>query len=245
MDRDGIKKTALFGYHGMNFYPEENQQDIEIIEFSRANPDRILPFICDFDFYDEKAPEYVEQLAEDGGVYGVGEVLFGHTPMRRQVFTQKQIDDDRPIEVFKAAGRCGLPVLIHADRAFRPELENAIRCCPDTNFIWAHIAYDFMAEYGGAASEISYIKKLVNDFSNVYFDISHWKISPIYLCSEDWQHLLEDSFDRFIFGMDMSEDYMLEGLWFSTYKAVLSGLSCKAQQSILAGNFMRLICLPM
>ena len=241
MDADGFDKTVLFGFQGMNISGTAHIQDKAVLMCARENPGRILPFLCDFDFYNENAPEYIRKFAAADEFYGVGEVLYGHTAIRKQYLSDRPIDGEDAIAVYRTAGSCGLPVLMHADPQYRNEFENAIEQCPETNFIWAHIAYDFNATYGGAGCAVSYIKSLCDRFSNVFFDISHWTASPLYLCADEWRGLLESRSDRFLFGMDMTGDYMTERVWLRGYQEILSGLSEEARHNIYGKNVMDLL----
>lgn len=230
MDADHIEKTVLFGYHGLSLLDQPHRQDQEILAFSRQFPDKILPFFCDFDLYDN-APAYIAKCARDG-FCGMGEILIGHTPLNRQSFTGCRYCDTACIEAFQAAGAWRLPVLVHVDPAFMEDFLQAVKQCPQTNFILAHIGYNFMGEYGGQPPEPQTVASWLEAYPNLYADISLWKISPIYLMNEVWQKLLETHSDRFILGYDMSENYMDERVWIPAYEQILMNLSETAQNNI-------------
>ena len=138
-------------------------------------------------------------------------------------------------------GEFGLPVLFHADPQFAAQSETAISLCPQTNFIWAHAAYNFCDPYGGTGRSPEDIDRMLSACPNLFFDISHWKISPIYLYEPDWLALLSARSERFIFGTDMSENYLTESVWIPAYKLILSALDICKQKKIAGENFLKLI----
>lgn len=239
LERDGIAKTALFGYHGMRLLPREHQQDEEVLALAERFPGRILPFCCDFDLGADDAGAYLAQCARQG-FRGLGEILLGHTPLQRAAPRRLPYDDAACLRVFRAAGACHLPVLAHADPAFSGEFLSAAEQCPQTCFIWAHIGYDFTGEYGGSPLTAQQAEALLDRHPNLYAELSTWKISPVYLCEAEWQSLLERRSDRFLLGFDMSEDYGTERVWIAAYQHVLSGLSKPARERICTGNAERL-----
>lgn len=241
MKKDGFTKTVLFGYHGLQLLPEPHQQDKQILNFSRQYPDRIIPFFCDLDFYAEDCPEYVCKCVEQDGFKGLGEILLGHTPIHNLSFENKSMTDDEPIHIFQMMGKYGLPVLFHADPQFAAQSETAISLCPQTNFIWAHAAYNFCGSYGGNGRSPDEIERMLSAHPNLYFDISHWKISPIYLYEPDWLALLSAHSDRFVFGSDMSENYLTESVWVPAYMLILSALGTCEQEKIMGENLLQLI----
>ncbi len=239
--RDGIDRTVLFGYHGLKLFDEPHQQDVQIAHFSGEHPGRIIPFFCDFDFYAPGALDYAERQARSDVFQGLGEVLMGHTPIHDTCFPDRRMTDPEPVAVFRLMGECGLPVLVHVDPGFSEDMRRVLQLCPGTDFIWAHLAYDFLAPYGGVCCEPAEIEALLDRYPNLYFDISHWKISPIYLCEDAWQTLLERRNNRFLFGVDMSEDYLTEAVWLGAYRHALAGLGPGARTSISGENLEKLL----
>jgi len=239
--RDGIDRTVLFGYHGLKLFDEPHRQDAQVARFFAEHPTRIIPFFCDFDFYAPDALDYAGRQARGGVFRGLGEVLLGHAPIRDACFPGRRMTDPEPVAVFRLMGEWGLPVLAHADPEFFEDMRQVLALCPETDFIWAHIAYDFPAPYGGTCREPPEIEALLDRHPNLYFDISHWKISPIYLCEGAGQALLERRSDRFLFGADMSEDYLTEAAWLGAYRRILEGLSPGARASISGENLEKLL----
>ena len=240
LDDDGIEKTVLFGYHGLSFGSEPHAQDVAVAELARRDPERFLPFFCDFGIFGEDGVEYVEQRLGEDGFAGLGELLVYHTPIRFRSFEQRSMLDQGFIQCCRAAGRFGKPVLFHADPVFREEAVEAVSRCPETSFIWAHAAFDFCREYGGVPCDAAYAGRLLEGHPNLHFDISSWKISPLHLFEKPWLELLERYSDRFIFGSDMTGDYSLERVWLPAYWELKQRLDPKAREDIFGGTILRL-----
>ena len=241
LKNDDINKTVLFGYHGVKLFDEAHEQDKRILMFAKKHPQQIVPFFCDIDFYAPDAFEYARSCASEKQFYGMGELLFGHTPTHRQSFKGRSMTDKECIKIFRLMGEYGLPVLFHADPSFMTEAKKMLKLCPETNFIWAHMAYDFCAEYGGCSINPDEIKFFLLSYPNLYFDISLWKISPTYLYENVWIRTLEKFSNRFLLGFDMSENYLLESAWVCAYKNILNMLTTESQTRIAGGNLMSLL----
>lgn len=240
MQRDSVSRCVVFGFHGLQVFSEKNRQDAEILAVAKAHPDKLIPFFCDFDFYDGDAPGYVDSAVRKG-FKGLGEVLLGHGPIMRSAFPHARLSDPEPLRIFQLCGEKGLPVLFHADPMFFEDALRMLRQSPSTVFVWAHMGYDFTGEYGGSANHPDTLQRWLDSNDNLYFDLSHWKISPVYLNEPCWKDLLEDRCDRFIFGADMTEDYLIQSAWMPAYKMILDSLSTKAKRHICHGNIMHLV----
>lgn len=239
LEIDGIEQTVLFGYHGMKFFGKPHLQDQEILSFSKKYPDKILPFFCDFDLYASEAADYIKQCAEKG-FCGMGEILLGHTPSYRNSFGGCRYCDMACIKAFQTAGECGIPVLVHVDPMFMDDFLAAVGKCPHTNFILAHLGYDFTGEYGGNPRKSQEVEGWLAGFSNLYMDISSWRISPAYLMEQSWQSVMEAFSERILLGFDMSENYLVERIWIPAYRMVIQGLSEKAKRNICGEAFQNL-----
>jgi predicted TIM-barrel fold metal-dependent hydrolase len=237
---DGIQKTVLFGYHGLSIGSEAHAQDVAVRELAQREPERFLPFFCDFDLFGDDSVKYVEERFGKDGFAGLGELLVCHTPIRALSFETRSMLDRGFIRCCQAAGSFGKPVLFHADPAFREQAVGLVSLCPNTNFIWAHTAYDFCQAYGGGPCDVSYARGLLESHRNLNFDISSWKISPIHLFEKPWLELLEEHSDRFIFGSDMTGDYSLERVWLPAYWELRQRLDAKARENIFGGTILRL-----
>ncbi len=239
MERDQVERAVLFGYQGMRLLPGPHAQDAFILELANRHPDKIIPFFCDVDFFAPDALDYIRQACKCFS--GMGEILLGHSPMHRAAFDGRRMDDAPALAAFQEVGRYGLPVLFHADPPFEAQAESMLVQCPNTRFIWAHIGYDFLGEYGGSPRAAVWAESKLDQFPNLYFDLSHWKISPIYLLESGWQSLLERKSERFVLGVDMSESYEAEGLWIPPLRAVTVGLSGNAKRRIEGDNLLGLL----
>ncbi len=231
LDADGIERTVLFGFHGASFR-EDHAQDMQVERIFRKYPERIIPFLCDIDFTDPGFLSYVENRLSAGFFRGIGEILVGHEVMKQLYFTDVSLCDTRVIELCTLAGEKKVPVLVHVDPPYMDDFRKLVSACCTTDFICAHAAYDFLSPFGGKEQNPGEIDELLREFSNLYFDISHWKISPLYLVSAPWQDLLEKYCRRFLFGTDMTDSYLLQSVWMHGYKRILQELSEDAAHAV-------------
>lgn len=172
---------------------------------------------------------------------GLGEVLIGHSPIHRLSYPDKRLDDPAVLAIFHEVGMHGLPVLFHADPPFERQVDTMLAACTGTRFIWAHCAYDFTQEYGGAPRNADWAAEKLARHPNLTFDLSHWIISPTYLLHPQWQSLLASMPRRFVLGLDMSEDYETEGLWLQVLRAALDRLPDEAVHAIRDSNMRALL----
>ncbi len=231
MDRDGIEQTILFGYHGLE-HEQLHAQDQAVAALHDAYPDRIIPFITDIDISNSDFTEYVSNLLEGSIFRGIGELLLGHDLFHRQFFPSLKLDDPAVRELFSLAAGYGVPVLMHVDTPYMDQFERLLAACPKTICICPHLAYHFLEPFGGHEVEQQVVAHLLESYENLYFDISLWKISPIYLQDEAWLHLLEDRSDRLMFGTDMTGHYTRQSVWLPAYRAILDQLSPSAAENI-------------
>ena len=140
-------------------------------------------------------------------------------------------DDPRCIELFRAAGRCSAPVVLHLDVPYRPNddgemtfqerwyggtvlnLERALQACPETDFIghapgfWREISGDSDRSPGsrphGPVTEGGRLYRLFGQYPNLYADIS--ATSALIALNRDPQHakkFIAQFADRLLFGRD-------------------------------------------
>jgi predicted TIM-barrel fold metal-dependent hydrolase len=239
LDCDNISSTVLFGFNGFQFDTPHAQDDAVESLYNRY-PDRIIPFLCDIDFKDKDIMSYIENKLSNNIFYGIGEILLGHTQIKEMYFSEVTFSDSIAIDVYSLAGRYNAPVMIHVDPPFWTDFENILSMCRNTNFICPHIAYDFLTVFGGKERDAKWVSQKLDDYPNLNFDISHWKISPIYLLESDWIEVLEIYNDRFIFGTDMTDNYLKQSLWVTAYKEILSSINNESAQNISQRNILRL-----
>ncbi len=231
MNRDGIEQTVLFGFHGLQF-DQPQAQDTQIEQLFTAHPDRIIPYITDIDITRPDFLEYISRCLESGIFKGIGELLFGHEVFHQLYFADIHLDDPAVRELCSLAGEHQVPVLMHVDTPYMQQFEKLLQACPDTRIICPHIAYQFLEIYGGKEADIDYITRLLETFPNLSFDISLWKLSPVYLREEIWLELLERFSGRFLFGTDMTDSYTVQADWLPAYRSILNSLSTEAAANI-------------
>lgn len=190
-----------------------------VIEAVRRYPDRFIAGYCP-DPLDPNACGKLEAAAKIFDVKVCGEWKFC-----------LPFDDPRCLELFRTAGRLGLPVVLHLDVPYLPprggkyvgnglwkggtidNLERALIACPDTNFI-GH-APGFWREMAGDADEIAtaYLEPplkpggrlpgMFDRYPNLYADLSAG--SALRAMQADpavARDLLLRHPDRFLFGRD-------------------------------------------
>ena len=240
LDSDGLARTVLFGYNGMKFNEARHSQDQKILEVYQTAPDKIIPFLCDFDFADPDIEQYLSDNLGKGLFKGVGEILIGHSIIRELSFKNITYFDDRVVNSFKLISEYDVPILVHVDLQFADDFVRALRECNKSKFIWAHTAYDFTAPFGGVENNPDVIEAYLNRFDNLFFDISMYKISPVYFMDEKWLKLLEKHHDRFLFGTDMTNKYKNQSIWIKAYEAVFKKLGSESVKMITEKNILRL-----
>jgi len=240
MDSDNISRTVLFGYNGLRFNKTEHSQDIAVIDAFKAEPFRIIPFLCDFNF-DEVGLAYVTKHLSEGVFKGIGEILLGHSTVRKSAFPNVFYDSKEAKRIFHAVAEFSVPILVHVDPPFIENFCRLLESCPQGKFIWAHCAYDFTLPFGGKEKSPKWLEALLTRHENLMFDISMWKISPLYLIDEKWLRLLESHSDRFLFGTDMTGPYTLQSVWMRSYEFILRSLSTEAICRIGYENLIGLI----
>ncbi len=153
-----------------------------VLHETKPHRDRLIPF-CDID---PRTPNLggfkgildLMRRYVESGAKGVGEHKCG-----------VPIDDPRNLDVFRAAGELGLPVLFHmdsirnTDRPGLPGLEKVLKEVPQSNFIghapgfWASISGDVkQSEMGGypkgPVAPGGAIDRLMDKHANLYGELS-------------------------------------------------------------------------
>jgi predicted TIM-barrel fold metal-dependent hydrolase len=239
LDTDGIEKTVLFGYNGFG-YDRKYAQDVRIEELARRYPDRIIPFICDLDFKDPRLIPYVEKKLDEDVFRGLGEILLGHKVIKEMYFSDISYSDSSVISLFHSAAEYRVPVLVHVDPPYKQDFLPALEECRNTTFIWAHIGYNFLGDFGGTEQNTDVIKDLLESYPNLYFDISHWKISPVYLLAEAWRSLIESYSDRFLIGTDMTDHYNYQSVWLPAYRRILDSMTQECRAKMSRANLLKI-----
>lgn len=239
MNADKIEKTVLFGFNGEKFTDREHEQDENIIKIYKKYSDRILPFLCDFNF-DDDAAEYITKELKKGLFKGIGEILIGHTEFKRKYFKNTRYNDDNIIKFFNIISEFKLPILVHVDRVFIDDFIEVLKKCSKGKFIWAHADYDFCNPNSDDVLRPDFIEKLLNEFENLNFDITTWKFSPLCFTDERWITIFEKYSDRFMFGTDMTVNYSIESEWVKQYEKIFDLLIAETMRGISGNNILRL-----
>ena len=174
----------------------------EVIELCRRSPDRLIPF-CSIHPEDPDAISKIKKYV-DMGCRGFGE----HK-------VKLNVADRRSKRIYEACGEIGMPVLLHMDDAYNPDIFSFKKVAselPSTTFIihgpgwWREISKnvdrrivypDGKVEPGGKAEEI--LKK----YPNVYADISAFSgLNALQRDLEFAKGFVERNWRKLIFGTD-------------------------------------------
>jgi hypothetical protein len=241
IDRDGGAGTVLFGFQGLRSDISQGGQDAEVLVVAHKTKNLTYPFLCDFDPTAESSVQYVEDRLKTGDYYGIGEILIGHSIARTMLPLTVSYAHPVMQMIYAVAAREKVPVLVHVDPPFQEEFLDAVANAKVTKFIWAHVGYDFLSNWGGALQSVEYIWGLLTDHENLFFDISTWIVSPLVMDNDEWCALFEENSDRFLFGTDMTDQYSRRGSWVRGYLDLLQGLSPESRERILHRNARRLL----
>ena len=173
-----------------------------VLRVAKEYPDRIIPF-CVIDPRNPKAIKKLEEFARIG-FRGFGEFK-----------VKLRIDDPRSIELYRACGELGFPVLIHMDDTYNPDikgLKHVLEEVHDAVFIlhgpgwWRHISalVDECEVYpSGKVVPGGMVERLLKEYPNLYADISAY--SGLNALSRDpgyAKDFLSKFADRVLFGTD-------------------------------------------
>ena len=184
MDAWGIDRTCLLplSEHPEGAYLECNTEDI--ITACARYPERLIPFCLIDPRYGNHPEMDFSHLLEEykaRGCKGLGEFL-----------PKLDFDDPRCLNLYRQAGRFGLPVLFDmmdgpysyglCDDYGLPKLAHALQVCPGTVFIghgptfWAEISADVPAPRGGyptgPVKPGGAVPRLMRQYSNLWADTS-------------------------------------------------------------------------
>lgn len=269
MDQFGINVTWLLtwylppsqhvpsSYHTFN--PSNTRPDgthagivlNDVLEACRRYPDRFVPGYCPCPVEGD-ASALFENACRLYGVRVCGEWSY-----------RMLLDDPRSLELFRTAGACGAPVVLHIDTPYLPgpdgrpvyqpvwyggnlaALERALQACPDTVFIghapgfWRYISGNEEQESAvypsGPIEDGGLLYRLFDTYPNLYADLSAG--SGLGAMERDTVHaeaFLTRYADRLLFGRDDHGDALLR---------FLSTLNLPADVSdrILYKNALRLV----
>lgn len=185
MDAWGIDRTCVLALseHPEGAYLESDTEDV--IAVCARYPDRLTPFCLIDPRYGNRADMDFTHLLEEytaRGCKGLGELL-----------PKLDFDDPRCLNLYRQAGRFGLPVLFDMqdrpdgyglrDEFGLPRLQRALQHCPDTVFIghgptfWAEISGEVPADNRsgypkGPVAPGGAVPRLMRQHANLWADIS-------------------------------------------------------------------------
>lgn len=216
MDRWGINTACVLplSEHPEGAYLECDTEDI--ISACAKYPERLIPFCLIDPRYGNRPDMDFSHLLEEyagRGCKGLGELL-----------PKLDFDDPRCLNLYKQAGKYGLPVLFDMQDAAEgyglrdsyglPKLENALKSCPSTIFIghgptfWAEISAEVPADErcgypAGPIRKAGAVPSLMLRYPNLWADISAGSGYNAMTRDKGFSlEFLEQFQDRLMFGTD-------------------------------------------
>lgn len=229
MDAWGIGISCVLP---LSDYPDGGHRESgteDVIVACAQYPDRLIPFCAIDPRSGNRADMDFTPLMEEyksRGCRGIGEFI-----------PKLDFDDPRCLNLYRQAGKCGLPVLFHLeDRAEGyglrdapglPAMERALRECPHTEFIghgptfWAEISGGLSAaERGcwpypeGPVKPGGAVPRLMPQYANLWGDISAGSGHNALTRDPGFGLEFLDEFqDRLLFGTDSCKRSDVDGLW--------------------------------
>ncbi|MHC4400873.1 MAG: amidohydrolase family protein [Planctomycetota bacterium] len=184
-----------------------------VLAQTRPHRDRLIPF-CDVD---PRTPNL-------GGFKGILDLLKRYVEAGAKGLGEHKcgvaVDDPRNLDVFRAVGELGLPILFHMDSIRNtdapglPGLERVLKEVPGSNFIghaqawWASISGDVeQSEMGGyprgPVAPGGAIDRLMDEYPNLYGELSAGSgANAVRRDAEFGREFLIRRADRLLFGTD-------------------------------------------
>jgi len=217
----------------------------EVIKICKKYPCRLIPF-CSIDPRVPKASELLKDFKKRG-CKGLGEFK-----------VKLPVDNPLSIELFEKAGELEMPVIIHMDNKFNPDivkLKYVLEKCPHTVFIlhgpgwWKHISAEAPDKEDYPTGKVvpgGLVEKLLLKYSNLYADLSARSgLNAITRDPAYSKEFLEKFSNRVLFGTDfpcLDIDATQFGVNKKHLNALISlNLSKKALKNILYENALNLI----
>jgi predicted TIM-barrel fold metal-dependent hydrolase len=246
MDARGISQAAvlpLISPEGFD-YPVTTEY---VLTETRPHRDRLIPF-CDIDPRTGLSSQQTRDLLQkykNAGARGLGEHKCGIA-----------IDDPRNLDLFRACGDAGLPVLVHIDNLRNmdtpglPGLNKALEASPNVTFIghaqgfWSNISGNVtQAQHqqypSGPVAPGGALDTLLDRHSNLYCDLSAGSGHNAIARDPDFgRAFLLRRASRLLFGTD----YLADGQeipQFALYKEM--NLPADVQERVFRSNARRLL----
>ncbi|MFN3493290.1 MAG: hypothetical protein ACK40L_02160 [Hydrogenophaga sp.] len=237
---------------------------------SEAEKSRFDPMVTGTHLGSPLAPQsLVEKMLQNKGTFtGIGEVTI-HKELVGEMFAgDAQANLTTRVQSFKdlaaVAGVIGMPMVLHCDvdtlannanrgqEGYAPAHLNALRDLfssnelANTNVIWAHGGGLGRFVQEPSAAHTDELNRLLSDNPKLHIDIS-WSHVATQLTNPEaidrWVNLIEAHPDRFLIGSD-SLSPADESRWnetFNLYAEFLDRLQPSTQESLLNGNYERVI----
>jgi len=226
--------------------PDSNIVSTEtVLKLCKKYPHRLIPFCA----IDPRAPgaEKILEKYYRKGCRGLGEFK-----------VNLPVNDPKSVKLYEKAGELEMPVLIHMDNKFNPDiykLEEVLEKCSHTIFIlhgpgwWKHISADAPQDIDYPAGKIKpggYIEKLLSRYDNIYADLS--AKSGLNAITRDIDYaktFLERFSSKVLFGTDFpcididATQFGVNNKHLSALKEL--NLSKKALKNILYENAFKLV----
>ncbi len=216
--------------NGRQSFTKYKENFDSILEISNKYPNSFIP-LCTVSPTDPNALEYFKECIQQGGK---GLKLYNGHSYYYEIFNQP-LNSSRMMPIYAFAERNHLPVLFHINISkYEDELRDILTKYPDLVVNIPH----FMV----SSIQIDRVKKLLDDFPNLYTDISFG--SPEFLAAglrrisndtDKYRSFINEYSDRVLFGTDMvlteighkDQNYMEQTL--SCYRNILekSDFECK------------------
>lgn len=202
IERENLEKVVLLPV--ARSYPdigEDIAKTDDVLKAYSLNPEKIIPF-CAFDPRDGNLREKIRDAVENG-CRGFGE----HK-------VEIRINDEENVNLFRICGEYGLPVLIHIDNRFNPDLEgfkDLISRLEETVFIvhgpgwWAHMGSEKTGDVypKGRIGEPGEVLRILEEYKNVYADISAFSgLNAISRDRDFSRRFLNKMSNKIIYGTD-------------------------------------------
>ena len=204
----GIQQTIMVASSSLTLYGSGYEQHegmaenfLEILAFSKAHPDEIIPFTT---LDPAGTPEKLRQLKAHVKLGARGLKLYsGHS-----TFHTVSLDSREMLPVYQYAEETGLPVLWHVNvRKFGAEFRRVMDAYPRLNVVVPHYGVSFAK---ATEKDFENLRDLLSRYPNLMFDTSlgtrQILVGGLHQISkkrDQWRVLVESHPDRFVMGTDM------------------------------------------
>lgn len=224
-----------------------------LLALEPARRERLWPLLCGLNPTDRFAVRHVERMlaAYPGLFRGIGELLLRHDDLTGLTDGDTPRANHRALwPVYELAADRGLPVLLHHNVTsvsrgdhplYLPELEEAVREFPRTQFVFAHCG---MSRRVNVPFYPQMVRRLLEQYPNLTADLS-WVIFDVAACPDgvpdpEWLALAERFSGRMLLGSDLVAKFERLGPELQRYDAFLERLSDGAREALCRGTATRI-----